>query len=222
DVHGNLSRFRVGKVLSADKHPNADKLQLTKVEVGEGEPLSIVCGAWNFGPGATVAVVLPGATMPGGLQIEERKLRGEPSQGMILSERELEIGQDHAGIMVLDGALEPGTPLADVLPLSDDVLDVEVTGNRVDLLAIYGIAREVAALFNAELIPLDEVESEPGSLAPVAIEVEDWTGCPRYIGGLFRDVTVAPSPPWLRARLHLAGIRSISNVVDVTNYVMHA
>ena len=221
-VPGDLALFRVGRVLEAGKHPDADRLQLTKVDVGDDRPYQIVCGAWNFGAGATVAVALPGATLPNGLTLERRKLRGETSEGMILAEDEVGLGPDHDGIMVLDGALEPGTPLADVLPLVDEVLDVEATGNRVDLLSIYGIAREVAALFNAELIPLDEVEAEPGSLAPVAIEVEDWTGCPRYIGGLFRDVTVAPSPPWLRARLHLAGIRSISNVVDVTNYVMHA
>ena len=142
-------------MLEADKHPNADKLQLTKVDVGDGEPRSIVCGAWNFGAGATVAVVLPGATMPGGeLRIEKRKLRGEVSDGMILSERELELGEDHAGIMVLDDALEPGTPLADVLPLGDDVLEIETLYNRPDLTSIYGIAREVAALTGAELKPM--------------------------------------------------------------------
>ena len=111
-------------MLEAGKHPNADKLQLTRVDVGDGEPRSIVCGAWNFGAGATVAVVLPGATMPGGeLRIEKRKLRGEVSDGMILSERELELGENHAGIMVLDDALAAGTPLVDVLPLGDDVLE---------------------------------------------------------------------------------------------------
>jgi phenylalanyl-tRNA synthetase beta chain len=220
DVDGNLSRFRVGKVLSADRHPNADKLQLTKVDVGEGEPRSIVCGAWNFGAGATVAVVLPGATMPGGLQIEERKLRGEPSQGMILSERELEIGQDHTGIMVLDDALEPGTPLSDVLPLYDDVLDVEVTGNRSDLLSVYGIAREVAALFDLELAPPPGVDPPQQGDEPVDVVIEDYTGCPRFIGRILRGVAVGPSPAWLKARLSAAGMRPISNVVDASNYVM--
>src|SRR5207244_1605676 len=129
----NLEYFVVGKVLEADKHPNADKLQLTRVDVGDGEPRSIVCGAWNFGAGATVAVVLPGATMPGDLRIEKRKLRGEVSDGMILSERELELGQNHSGIMVLPDELQAGTPLVDVLPLGDDVLDVETLYNRPDL-----------------------------------------------------------------------------------------
>jgi phenylalanyl-tRNA synthetase beta chain len=220
DVDGNLAHFRVGKVLEAGKHPNADKLQLTKVDVGEGEPRSIVCGAWNFGAGATVAVVLPGATMPGGLQIEERKLRGEPSQGMILSERELDIGQDQSGIIVLDDRLEAGTPLVDVLPLADDVLDVELTGNRSDLLSIYGIAREVAALFELELAPPPGVDPPRHGDEPIALEIEDFDGCPRFIGRLLRGVRIAPSPPWLKARLSAAGMRPISNVVDVSNYVM--
>src|SRR4051794_37900413 len=150
-VTGDLSLFRVGKVLEADKHPNADRLQLTKVDVGESAPSQIVCGAWNFGVGATVAVALPGATIAGGNTLERRKLRGEVSEGMILAEDEIELGTDHAGIMLLDDALEAGTPLADVLPLVEEVLEVETTPNRPDLLSIYGIAREVAALFDAEL-----------------------------------------------------------------------
>src|SRR4051812_41972480 len=112
DVNGNLGHFLVGKVLEAEKHPNADRLQLTKVDVGEGEPRSIVCGAWNFGPGATVAVGLPGAVLPDGLQLEKRKLRGEVSEGMILSERELELSAEHSGILVFPDEIEPGTPLA--------------------------------------------------------------------------------------------------------------
>ena len=142
-------------MLEADKHPNADRLQLTKVDVGEGKPYQIVCGAWNFGAGAKVAVALPGATLPNGLTLERRKLRGEVSEGMILAEDEVDLGTDHDGIMVLDDALEPGTPLADVLPLVEEVLEIEATGNRADLLSVYGIAREVAALFDGELLPLD-------------------------------------------------------------------
>ena len=137
-VPGDLALFRVGHVLDAAKHPNADRLQLTKVDVGEDRPYQIVCGAWNFGAGAKVAVALPGATLPNGLTLDRRKLRGEVSEGMILAEDEVDLGADHDGIMVLDDALVPGTPLADVLPLVDDVLDVEATGNRVDLLSIYG------------------------------------------------------------------------------------
>jgi phenylalanyl-tRNA synthetase beta chain len=221
-VTGDLAPFRVGHVLEAGKHPNADRLQLTKVDVGEDRPYQIVCGAWNFGAGAKVAVALPGATLPNGLTLDRRKLRGEVSEGMILAEDEVDLGTDHDGIMVLDDALEPGMPLADVLQLADEVLDVEATGNRVDLLSIYGIAREVAALFGAELVPLDGQEPDRDGDEQVEIAIEDPEGCPRYIGRLFRDVAVGPSPIWLKARLRAAGVRSISNVVDVTNYVMLA
>ena len=208
-------------MVEAEKHPNADRLQLCRVDVGEGEPRQIVCGAWNFGAGATVAVALPGAVLPGGLKLEQRKVRGEVSDGMILAEDEIELGTDHSGIMLLPET-EPGTPLADVLPLADDVLLVESTGNRPDLLSVYGIAREVAALYDLELAPPPGVDPEPAGDEPVDIAVDDLEGCPRYIGRLFRNVTIAPSPVWLKARLHAAGMRPISNVVDATNYVMLA
>jgi len=219
DSDGNLALFRVGKVLEADKHPNADRLQLCRVDVGEGEPRQIVCGAWNFGAGATVAIALPGAVLPNGLELERREVRGELSDGMILAEDEVDLGTDHSGIMVLPDA-EPGTPLGDVLPLVDDVLLVEPTGNRPDLLAVYGIAREVAAIYDLELAPPPGADPRPDADEPVEIEVEDPAGCPRYIGRLFRDVSVGQSPVWLKARLTAAGMRPISNVVDVTNYVM--
>src|SRR5215208_1597711 len=119
DNDGNLGLFRVGRVLEAEKHPNADRLQLCHVDVGEGDARQIVCGAWNFGAGATVAVALPGAVLPNGLQLERRKVRGELSDGMILAEDEVGLGTDHTGIMVLENGLEPGTPLADVLPLTE-------------------------------------------------------------------------------------------------------
>ncbi len=220
---GNLEHFVVGKVLEAEKHPNADKLQLTKVDVGEAEPRSIVCGAWNFGAGATVAVVVPGGVMPGGeFTIEKRKLRGEVSDGMILSERELELGQDHGGIMLLDDALAAGTPLSDVLPLGDDVLEIETLYNRPDLTSIYGIAREVAALTGATLNPVPGTDPARDGDEPFAIDIEDLQACPRFIARVFRDATVGESPPWLKARLMGAGMRPISNIVDITNYVMLA
>jgi phenylalanyl-tRNA synthetase beta chain len=221
DEDGNLGLFRVGRVLEAAKHPNADRLQLCQVDVGEGGPRQIVCGAWNFGPGATVAVALPGARLPGGLQLEQRKVRGELSDGMILAEDEVELGTDHAGIMVLSEA-EPGTPLSDVLPLVEDVLLVESTGNRPELLSVYGIAREVAALYELELQPWPGTVPGPVPEGHVEIEVLDFERCPRYIGRVFRDVQIGPAPVWLRARLTNAGMRPISNVVDVTNYVMLA
>src|SRR5437899_4178408 len=197
DQDGNLALFRVAKVLEAGRHPDADRLQLCRVDVGEGEPRQIVCGAWNFGAGATVAVALPGAVLPGGQRLEQATLRGQVSDGMILSERELEIGVDHAGILVLPDALDPGTPLADVLPIADAVLELETTSNRPDLLSIYGIAREVAALYSVELQPQPGRDPAMSGEERVEIEVDDLTGCPRYIGRVFRDVDVRPSPPWL-------------------------
>jgi phenylalanyl-tRNA synthetase beta chain len=222
DTDGNLGLFRVGRVLEAEKHPNADRLQLCKVDVGEGDARQIVCGAWNFGAGATVGVALPGAVLPNGLELERRKVRGELSDGMILAEDEVGLGTDHTGIMVLQNGIEPGTPLADVLPLTETILELETGHNRPDLLAIYGIAREVAALFDLQLAPSPGTDPPADAEQTVNVEIEDFEGCPRYIGRLFRDATIAPSPLWLKARLLAAGMRPISNVVDVTNYVMLA
>jgi phenylalanyl-tRNA synthetase beta chain len=221
-VEGELALFRVGHVLEAEKHPDADRLQLTSVDVGEERPYSIVCGAWNFGAGAKVAVALPGATLPNGLTLERRKLRGQLSEGMILAEDELDLGADHSGIIVLDDGLEAGTPLADVLPLVDEVLDLDPTGNRPDLFAVYGVAREVAALLGGELLPPPGEEPSQDGEEPVGIGIDDPEGCLRFIGRVFRDVTLGESPPWLKARLRHSGVRAISNVVDVTNYVMLA
>jgi phenylalanyl-tRNA synthetase beta chain len=222
DVDGNLGLFRVGRVLDAVKHPNADRLQLCQVDVGEGDPRQIVCGAWNFGAGATVGVALPGAVLPNGLQLEQREVRGELSDGMILAEDEVQLGTDHSGIMLLPNGIEPGTPLADVLPLTDTVLELETSHNRPDLLAVYGIAREVAALYDLELAPPPGTDPHREADEPIEVTVEDFDACPRYVGRLFRGVTIGPSPVWLRARLLAAGMRPISNVVDITNYVMLA
>ena len=222
DAPGNVGHFVVGRVVSAEPHPNADRLQLCQVDVGNREPQQIVCGAWNFGMGATVAVGLPGALLPGFPgPLEERPLRGEVSRGMILAEDEIGLGADHTGIMLLPDGLEPGTPLVDVLPLVDQVLDVTPTMNRPDLLSMVGIAREVAGLLDGELRLPDPADPPLTGARPVDVVVEDFGGCPRYIGRGFAGVAVGPSPQWLRSRLHLAGMRSISNVVDITNYVMH-
>jgi phenylalanyl-tRNA synthetase beta chain len=220
DTDGNLELFRVGRVVEAVKHPNADRLQLTRVDVGDGDARSIVCGAWNFGAGATVAVALPGAVLPNGLTLERRKVRGEVSDGMILAEDEVDLGADHTGIMLLPDGTEPGTPLHEVLPLSETIMIVESTGNRPDLLSVYGIAREVATLYDLPLAP--QPGSEPIELPQdsVEVQIDDLTGCPRYVARLFEHVVIAPSPVWLKARLLAAGMRPISNVVDVTNYVM--
>ncbi len=220
---GAHDRFVVGRVLTAEQHPDADRLKVCTVDVGEPEPAHIVCGAPNVAAGQTVAVARPGAVMPGGSKLKKAKLRGQVSEGMILAEDELEIGTDHAGIMVLpsDG-LRPGQPLADVLPLGTEVLDLEATPNRPDELGIYGVAREVHAATGAPLAP-PPWERDPGSAEgelPVTITVEAPDLCPRFTARVFEDVTIAPSPPWLKARLSAAGQRPINNVVDITNYVM--
>jgi phenylalanyl-tRNA synthetase beta chain len=225
--------FVVGRVLSAEQHPDADRLKVCTVDLGEtgedGEaaPATIVCGAPNVALGQTVAVARPGAVMPDGTKLKQAKLRGVVSEGMILSESELDIGAGAQGILVLDGQLldaelAPGTPLAEVLAISMDVLELEITPNRPDCLGVYGVARELHAATGAPLgdAPWSE---DPGSDGPVAgaeVIVACPDLCPRFTARVFEDVTIAPSPPWLKARLSAAGQRPINNVVDITNYAM--
>lgn len=214
--------FVIGRVLSAEQHPDADRLRVCMVDLGDEQPAQIVCGAPNVAAGQTVAVAQPGAVMPDGTRLRKAKLRGVESHGMILSEPELEIGVERAGIMVLaDDGLVPGTSLADVLPIATDVLELEITPNRPDCLGVYGVAREVHAATGAALAPEPWAE-DPGSdgeVADAAVTVET-DRCKRFMARVFEDVTVGPSPGWLKARLMAAGMRPISNVVDVTNYAM--
>lgn len=214
----------VGKVLTAEQHPDADRLKVTTVDVGEAEPAQIVCGAPNVAAGQTVAVARPGTVMPDGMKLKKAKLRGVESQGMIVSERELGLGDDHSGIMVLpDDVAAPGTLLAELFEISTDVLELELTPNRPDCLGIYGMAREVHAATGSPLTapPWAGVELPPaGELEGVTITVEDPELCPRFTALVYDDVKVGPSPTWMKARLAAAGQRSINNVVDITNYVM--
>jgi phenylalanyl-tRNA synthetase beta chain len=217
--------FVVGKVLSAEQHPDADRLRVCTVEVGDGEPSTIVCGAPNVAGGQTVPVALPGAVLPGGTKLGKAKLRGVESHGMILAEDELGLGDQHKGIMVLDDALPAGTPLADALPIADEALELEITPNRPDCLAVYGIAREVHAATGAALAEdpaAGDAEPSGGDRAEAyaSVEIADPDVCLRFTARVFEDVTVAPSPLWLRQRLIAAGQRPINNVVDITNYVM--
>jgi phenylalanyl-tRNA synthetase beta chain len=221
---GGPAHFVVGRVLEAVQHPDADRLRVCSVDVGTGSPAEIVCGAPNVAAGQTVAVARPGAVMPDGTKLKKAKLRGVVSHGMILAEDELAIGTDHDGILVLatdgDGPA-PGTPLDEVLPVETDVLECEITPNRPDCLAIYGVAREAHAATGAPL-GRPPWADDPGSTGPVeGVTVEVRTErCPRFTARVFEDVRVGPSPPWLKARLTAAGMRPISNVVDVTNYAM--
>ena len=223
-VPAGAELFKVGRVITREQHPDADRLSLCTVDVGDGEPRQIVCGATNFGAGATVGVALPGATLPDGTVLRVAKLRGVESHGMMLSESELELSGDRDGLMLLDEALEPGTPLSQVLPIDDEVLEFEITSNRPDCLSVYGIAREASASLDVDLAPWPGREPEASgddsvdSWVTARIDAPDL--CPRWAARVFTDVRVGPSPPWLKARVAAAGMRPISNVVDITNYVM--
>ena len=219
--------FVVGKVLAVEKHPDADKLSVCEVDAGDGTR-TIVCGAPNVAAGQTVPVALPGAVMPDGTKLGKARLRGVESNGMILSEAELEIGDDADGIAVFDDqhdGLTPGTPLSEVIPVSDPVIELEPTSNRVDCFGIYGVAREVHAVTGAELAEAPwerdaEAAGEGGVNHYASVRVEVPELCPRFTARVFTDVRIGPSPPWLKARLIGAGMRPINNVVDITNYVM--
>jgi phenylalanyl-tRNA synthetase beta chain len=225
---GAVEHFVVGRVVKADRHPNADRLTVCQVDVGTDQAATIVCGAPNVAGGQTVAVARPGAVMPDGTVLGAAKLRGVRSEGMILAEDEVDIGTEHAGIMVLDelisngDALQPGTPLAEVLPIATEVLELEITPNRPDCLGIYGVARELHAATGAPLgaPPWADDPGTPGDIPGVEIRVECPDLNPRFTARVFEDVNIGPSPPWLKARLMAAGQRPINNVVDITNYVM--
>jgi phenylalanyl-tRNA synthetase beta chain len=224
----NLSRFVVGRVLTKEKHPNADKLNLCSVEVGEanGGVRQIVCGAHNFKTGDTVPVSLSGAVLENGLKLKKANLRGIESDGMIMSEQELGYEEKSPGIAVLPSDWIVGEPLQRYLPVSEAVLELELTSNRPDCFSIYGIAREVAAAARLELSPPPIAAPAAFGGAPasdgVQVEIADPDLCPRYGATVIRGVKTADSPAWLKARLTHAGMRPISNVVDVTNYVMLA
>ncbi len=230
--------FVIGRVVAVEPHPDADRLSVCEVDTGDGTR-TIVCGAPNVAAGQTVPVALPGATMPGGEKLGKAKLRGVESDGMILSEAELQIGEGAAGIVALsDGdlgapgsgaeeaaSLSPGQPLAAVLPLAEPVLELEVHSNRVDCFGVYGVAREVHAITAAPLAdpPWSEDaeasgEGEASDYASVKVEVPEL--CPRFTARVFTDLQIGPSPLWLKARLIAAGQRPINNLVDITNYVM--
>jgi phenylalanyl-tRNA synthetase beta chain len=224
-LHGvgvpDVSEFVIGRVLKAERHPDADRLTVCEVDDGSGTR-TIVCGAPNVEAGQTVAVAKPGAIMPDGTQLAEATLRGVRSSGMILAEDEVGISDDHKEIMVLDNGASPGAPLEDHLPIRDEVLELEITPNRPDCLSVYGIAREVHAITGRPLAadPTDQ-DVEAMGHRPSAIEITiDPEICLRFTARVFEDVKIGPSPLWLKQRLTAAGQRPISNVVDITNYVM--
>jgi phenylalanyl-tRNA synthetase beta chain len=221
----NLEYFVVGKVLECRRHPDADKLSVCLVDAGEAPPRTIVCGAPNVAAGQTVAVVLPGGTMPDGTRIREAKLRGVVSSGMIMSEAEIGLAAKSPGTMVLPEEWAAGRLLSEYFPISDQVLEVEVTPNRPDCLSVRGLAREIAAITPAPFDEDLEFRHPWGDRTvdrDISIEVRDPDLCPRYAARVIRGVKVGESPLWLKAQLAHAGMRPISNVVDVTNYVLWA
>jgi len=210
----------VGRVVRIEPHPNADAVRVTHVDLGDGDPRQIICGAWNFDEGAVVPVAVPGAVLPGGFEIGTRAIRGVESHGMICSERELGLGEMHEGIMVLDPATPLGVSFESTLELPDVVFELEITNNRPDVMGMVGVARELAAWFDVQYRTPDvSLVTVPGKPATeVTISAPD--GCNRFVARELVDVEVRPSPLWMRERLRKAGVRAISNVVDVSNYVM--
>ncbi len=216
-----ISEVVVGHVVECEPHPDSDHLSVTRVDIGS-EVLDIVCGAPNVAKGQKVPVAPVGATLPGGLVIKKTKLRGAPSHGMICSERELGLTDDHSGIWVLEEAMVPGSRLVDALNLDTEVLDIGITPNRGDCLSVLGLAREAALAFDLPLSlpPFEFSESATRAADVLAIEVADGERCPLYMARVLENVAIGKSANWLRFRLLAAGMRPISNIVDVTNYVM--
>lgn len=224
-VGANLDGIVVGHTLTCEPHPDSDHMHVVTVEVGEGEPLQIVCGAPNIAANIKVPVATVGATMPEGFKIKKSKLRGVASCGMCCSKRELGMGTEHDGIWILPEDAPVGQPIAQYLGLSDQVLDLEITPNRPDCLSMKGMAREVGAMYHVPwryeppvAVPGLACDEQVADVVDVAID--DAELCPRYTARVIRGVKVGPSPNWLVERLNAMGCRSINNIVDVTNYIL--
>ncbi len=229
-LRADLAHVVVARVVKAGPHPNSDHLWVTKVDNGGGELLDVVCGAPNVKEGALYPFAGVGTTLPGGFKLEKKKIRGELSNGMLLSAREMGLGDDHSGILELDVDVPPGTPLLEAVPLGDSRIVVDVTPNRPDLLSHVGLARELCAAANVSMRTPGGMlpgwrhpvrSAATGSVAGVTVRLDDVHGCPRYVGAIIKGVTVAPSPDWLRLRLEAIGQRPLNNIVDVTNYLLH-
>ena len=232
-IKGSLEGLIIGEVLSCEKHPNADKLKLTTVNIGSETPLKIVCGAPNVAAGQRVVVAPVGATVyptdgeP--FEIKKAKIRGEESQGMICAEDEIGLGNSHAGIMILPEDALAGTLAKSYfnIPEPDYAIHIGLTPNRSDAMSHIGVARDVCAYLShhkgknySVQLPITELPAKNGSL-DLKVNVEAKEACPRYTGISITNIKVASSPEWLQQRLKTIGIRAINNVVDITNYVLH-
>ena len=231
-VKGSLEGIVVGKVLTCEKHPNADKLKVTTVDIGSGNALHIVCGAPNVAAGQTVPVALVGTTIYKGgeaLVMKEAKIRGEISQGMICAEDELGLSDDHGGIMILDETkYEIGKNFADYFELNNDaVYEIGLTPNRTDAMSHYGVARDLHAYLSTHQIPSDFNKVPEKTVVgegshSFKIEIENTDLAPRYLGAIIENVKIEPSPDWLKTRLQAIGLSPINNIVDITNYILHS
>ncbi|HEX9727239.1 MAG TPA: phenylalanine--tRNA ligase subunit beta [Gemmatimonadales bacterium] len=229
-LFAELGEVVVARVEHVAKHPDADRLSVCQVNTGSGT-LEVVCGAPNVTAGALYPYAPVGATLPGGFQLEKRKIRGVVSNGMLCSAKELGIGADQAGILELHTDAAPGTPLLQAMPWADTRIEIDVTPNRPDLLCQKGVARELGATLDLPVrLPVIPHAGEAlaprraqtaGTVGGIAVSLEDTEGCPRYIAAVIRGVSVGPSPDWLEGRLRGVGARSINNVVDATNYILH-
>lgn len=219
-----LEKVVVGEVVNREQHPNADRLSVCEVTTGGEEHHQIVCGAQNFKVGDRVPVALVGSVLPGNFKIKKSKLRGVKSEGMMCSAKELNLGNDHSGLLILEEQPEIGTPINDVFPEGDTVFDLAVTPNRPDALSVIGIARELATLFDLELKKPDlQEKSAPKDGTSALLEsvaVQDSEFCPHYTAHCIENVKIAPSPQWLKDDLEAIGLRPINNVVDITNWIL--
>lgn len=225
-VPGGLKGVVIGKVLSCEQHPNADRLKVTKVDVGLDNPLDIVCGAPNVDAGQTVVVATVGATLhpldgeP--FAIKKSKIRGEASEGMICAEDELGLGKSHEGIIVLQKEVAPGTPAADYYEVEEDyIYTIGLTPNRADATSHFGVARDIAAYFGKRIELADNAIQGASGSSEIQVEVENPELAPRYAGVLLNGLQVKESPDWLKNKLNSIGVRPINNIVDITNYILH-
>ncbi|MCI1959596.1 MAG: phenylalanine--tRNA ligase subunit beta [Clostridia bacterium] len=228
-ISGDIKKVVVGKVLSIEKHPNADKLVITKVDIGNGEPIQIVTGATNLYVGAIVPVALNGSTIANGVKIKKGKLRGEESNGMLCSIRELGFDRHdfpeapENGIYIFKDTPELGTNVVDALDIYDEAVEFEITSNRPDCFSMLGLARETGATYRIPVkYPIvkvkEEIDEDINNM--ISVEIKNPNLCPRYVARVVKDVKIAPSPRWMRKRLRSVGIRPINNIVDITNFVM--
>ncbi len=221
ELYRELDAVKVAKIVNVKPHPDADRLTLCDVTVGE-DTFQVVCGAPNARPGLLTPIALPGTVLPGGMKVKKASIRGQESSGMLGSEKDLGISEDHAGIMELPDTATPGQSLPEALTLLDTLIEVDLTPNRPDCTSVIGIAREVAGFTNQKMdLPVkNDLPLLTGEEVPFSVEVLDPEDCPRYAARLLKNATIGPSPWWLRKRLLSVGLRPINNVVDITNLVM--